>query len=297
MLTDGFQWDEFIVDSSDPVYSGLVSLMAIKDDGIPHLIGTAFIVEARGNRALAISAAHCIEDLRKILHPNPIHHPSALEEFLPPPEELELERLKGIYLFGDKLAICSVELAIWDVATDVAGFTLLAPDSEEDLFQARFSLTEDVPDVGDYVAMIGFGELKVIPDENEKGKGNIEKRIIVRIGRVEEICFDRPQIYVKGPWVKTSIPIFSGMSGGIVSRFTGLGSSIEPFAIISHSPGKGSAYEDETVYDRAKSGESVGSIIRMNKSSLPQGGYAVSIPLNNIRTGRIFPKDTEESAT
>ena len=45
---------------------------------------------------------------------------------LPPPKELGLKRVKGIYEFGDSVAAC-VELGVWDCGSDFALLTAIAP--------------------------------------------------------------------------------------------------------------------------------------------------------------------------
>jgi len=70
VIPEGFAWNEAELQRGDPLNRGLISLLVIKNDLTLALIGTAFIIQAEGSHATAVSAAHCFEQVRKILHPN-----------------------------------------------------------------------------------------------------------------------------------------------------------------------------------------------------------------------------------
>jgi hypothetical protein len=77
VIPNAFQWNEAVLEPGDPLNNGLLSLLVIKDDLSPKLIGTAFLVAAEGDSATAISAAHCFEEIRRHVDPdNQRHHPS-----------------------------------------------------------------------------------------------------------------------------------------------------------------------------------------------------------------------------
>ena len=85
MFPDGRLWEEAAeVQEGHPLHRTLVSLVVLKDDDTTALIGTAFIVEARGRRALAISAAHCFDEIGRLVQGESRSHPMALPQFLPP---------------------------------------------------------------------------------------------------------------------------------------------------------------------------------------------------------------------
>jgi len=134
MIPEGLLWNEAEIPAGDALHSGLVSLLVIKDDLSPELVGTAFLIAADGNRATAITAAHCFDQIRRLLHPHSCHSSSALPEFLPDPKELDLRQVKAVYEVNDRVFPCSIEQACWDTATDLAIFTILAPKEAPDLF-------------------------------------------------------------------------------------------------------------------------------------------------------------------
>jgi hypothetical protein len=282
MIPDGFAWDEAVLERGNPLNRGLISLLVISDLQ-PVLIGTAFIVQAYGSHATAVSAAHCFEEVRKILHPNPPHHFTALPEFLPPPSEIDLKQVKGLYMVDSKKAVfCDIELAVWDRDTDYALLKVIAPPDDPSLFSAIFWLDDQIPLVGDEVGMIGFGEMKVTPAIDNSNSGIIERRLVLRVGRIESIHPEGDYL-LKTPYVQTSIAVFSGMSGGIVARWTGESTQINPFGFISHAP------EPQPTHERSVSGQSVAAILKMEKTIISETSQKLVIPVNNMGVGRRQP--------
>jgi Trypsin-like peptidase domain len=217
MTLNGFLWNQAELTLGDPLHSGLLMLLLIREDRSLQLIGTAFIVSANGCRATAISAAHNFEEIRKTLHPHLSHHSSTLDEFLPPPAELDLNQVKAIYTKDDKARACIVELSIWDRATDLAVLNIIVPDRENDLFSDLLWLDDTIPAVGDDVVMIGYGNMKTIADADRVGVGMIQRQLVLRLGKIEQVHLQGSHL-VKAPCVETTIPVYGGMSGGIVAR-------------------------------------------------------------------------------
>jgi len=280
VIPAGLVWNEaqLTPEQNQDLKSCLVSLLAKPPGGDLQLVGSAFIVEARGNRALAITAAHCLEMLSRIVQPNPLHHASTPREFLPSPRDLDLKAVRAMYLQGPKVSLCEVELAIWDEAADFAALTLKAPGGEADLFRAYLRLDDSVPAVGDVVTMIGIGDMQVFPGETTEA-GKLQQRVVMRIGRVEGI-HPAGRILLRSPCIETSISIYSGMSGGLVAKFATSG-SIAPFAVISHAP------EPQPILDRAASGHSVAVVVKMQRAPLADGGQVVAVPMSNVKLGRL----------
>jgi hypothetical protein len=150
VIPDGLAWNEAQLERGDPLNRGLLSLLVIKDDLHIDLIGTGFIIQSNKNHALAVSAAHCFEEVRKILHPNPLHHSSALREFLPPPSEVDLKQVKCLYFDGYKPLLCDLELAAWNQDSDYALCIVKAPPFHDLLFDHELRLDDQIPLVGDH---------------------------------------------------------------------------------------------------------------------------------------------------
>lgn len=279
ILAESFEWDQIVIERDDPIREGFVALCVIANSDI-QLIGTAFIVAAEGNHSIAITAAHCFEQIRKIVEPNQPHHPSALQEFLPLPKKFDFSGVKGIYITNDEAFVCQIEIAVWDRETDLAVLKILAPDEKVDLFQCHFLLDNNIPKAGEEVLMIGYGEMKVETDAETPNIGRLQFRPVVRVGRVEAVHVNG-HFMLKTPCIETSIAIFGGMSGGVVARWSaGLG-LIKPFALISHAP------EPQPSMDRSQSGHSVGSVLKMKLMPTTEGAQVVSMRLSNIGCGQV----------
>jgi hypothetical protein len=289
MIPDGLVWNEVELPLGHPLNRGLLSLCVIKEDlrFLPQLIGTAFIVQVDGNRAVAVASAHCFEEVRRILHPHIIHRPSTLREFLPSPKELDLKQVKGIYKFGDSVAVCTIELGVWDCGSDFALLTAIAPDESHFEF-GLFRLDDTLPTVGDEVTIIGFGEMKVTRDSDDPNKGLMQRRLVARIGHVEGI-YPEGMYTPKTPCVLTTIATFSGMSGGLVCRgWPSPNSPPVPFGFISHSM---SLENPKTINDRSISGDSFGVIINMEIKALDGGEQSVGFSISNAIIGRTIRTD------
>lgn len=77
---------------------------------------------------------------------------------------VSLKQVKAVYRKGSEVHACTVELAMWDSATDLAALTIIAPDDNNQLFTKFLWIDDSVPSVNEKVAMIGYGNMKVIPD-------------------------------------------------------------------------------------------------------------------------------------
>ena len=279
MIPDELFWNQAELPPADPLNAGLLSIMVIKSGLTPQLIGTAFLVTAEGKTATAVSAAHCFEGIRQILHPNPQHHASALPEFLPPPKEIDLQQVKAVYLKDGNVFMCPIEVSIWDSGTDLAVFTVSAPHGESELFRDFFWIDDQVPTVNEGVAMIGFGEMKVLPDSAEQNKGIMQRQLLLRVGRVEEV-FPEKHYMLKGACIETTIAVFSGMSGGLVTRWNEQNPQIKPFGFISHAP------EPQPSYDRSQSGHSMGAILNAKITPLADQKQLLQIAVKNVGVGK-----------
>ncbi|MGD9541570.1 hypothetical protein, partial [Methylocystis sp.] len=260
-------------------YQNATVMLVIDEHATPRLVGTAFIVTANGNHATAISAAHCFEEVRKILHPNPLHHASTPPEFLPPPKEIDLKLVKALYLKGENVYLCPIEIGIWDNATDLATFTVCAPANETELFRDFFWIDDQVPEVGGEVVMIGFGEMKVGIDSSDSRKSTIHRQLLVRLGRVEEV-FPESCYMLKGPCIQTTIAIFGGMSGGLLAKWTGASTKIKPFGLIGHAP------DPQPTHDRSQSGHSIGSILNARIRPLVGERQVLEFIVSNVGVGK-----------
>ena len=136
-----------------------------------------------------------------------------------------------------------------------------------------------MPNTGDDIVMIGFGEMKVESDPADSTKGAMQRQLLMRFGRVEEV-FPERHFMLKGPCIQTSIAIFSGMSGGLVARWSGGNTGIKPFALISHAP------DPQPSYDRSQSGHAMGSILNPKIRILGDKEQVHEFAVSNIGVGK-----------
>jgi trypsin-like peptidase len=283
MIPDNMLWNEAEVPHGNAVRSGLVSLLVIKDNLSLELIGTAFLITAEGNRATAVTAAHCFEEIRKLLHPNSKHHTTALPEFLPGPKELNLKQVKALYEDDNQVFACTIEQAYWDPTTDLAVFTLLAPVESPDLFHTFCWIDDQIPLVGEQVAAVGYADMKVNHHDPNSKSGTMQRRLVIRLGRVEGV-YPTGHYMLKTPCVEMTVPVFSGMSGGLVARFGANGTQMQPFGIVSHSP------DPQPLYDRSQSGHSMCAILQATKTPLSEKKQEIQMPMTFWGYGKTDPQ-------
>lgn len=284
-----FAWNE-LKKPPDSMHSVLVTLLAFGPDRSPTLIGTGFIVGAYGNRALVFSAAHNLhEGVKKVQEPNPLHHLSALREFLPGFDEIALDQkvLRGIYVANGRVEVCVIHGVLWNTATDIA-LMLLAPQdiANETVFRTHLQLEDYSPRIGDEVCMLGYADMTV--DECVKDDRfemfTAKSRLILRAGRIKGV-HSEGHILCRGPCVETTIPVFGGMSGGPVFRIpkTERGEiALKPFALISHDPDESSKEKN----DRSLEGSSVAALLPITSVKKTLDGQQVQLKLSNVKSIR-----------
>jgi hypothetical protein len=75
-------WDEAQFTGPHNLNTGLIALLAFNPERNPKLIGSGFIVEARGVTAVALTAAHNLEPgILRVQNPNPRHVTSTPDIF------------------------------------------------------------------------------------------------------------------------------------------------------------------------------------------------------------------------
>jgi hypothetical protein len=263
-ILQGWEWNEAVLQEPDRVGldEGLVSILAFGPDRSPKPIGTAFIAGSYGSHAVAVSAAHNFHiAVRSIQNPNPRHHPTALTEFLPNAEVVDLDgkKLRALYRAGNRCELCIISSLIWDQTSDVAIITLHAQDSQDNtLFQTFLKLDDVHPRVGDSVGVLGYAAMATLNEyrDGDFETATLQRRLVLRAGRVSAI-YPEGHLLCRGPCVETTIPVFPGMSGGPACLAPKLGASIVPFGFISSDPDEPAAAKN----DRSRAGSSIISLL------------------------------------
>jgi len=277
IIPEDLAWVE-VTKPLDPSNSGLFSIIVIDDNLLPHLVGTGFIISAQQSHATAISAAHCLEEIRKILHPNPKHNLSTPTEFLPPPNTIDFSRIKALYRFPTGPQICPLQIGVWDERSDIAAFNIIAPNPHTNTFEKHVLIENHTPEVGDEVALLGFGKMKMEANKDDPRKGTIRQTLTMRVGRVLSI-HPAGSFMLRGPCFETSAAIYSGMSGGIVARSPSRGAEIRAIGFISHAP------DPQPNTDQRQSGHSMAGLIRADIVSNSDGTKSTYLSFDDIRVG------------
>ena len=190
-------------------------------------LGTCFVVGVIGRAAIAITAAHCLEEAAK--HDVPDRAPSA------PGSLFQIERPErtwnkielGTVLRHRELPFfmslpVEVEEAYWNQQTDVA-FLLLTPSEE---YREAITLDRQIglysrgPDVGEKVLVVGFFETEVRASHHREIDGKAAFQATSGKFQVVEATvtavFEEGIRDIRWPCFQLDCPLFSGMSGGCV---------------------------------------------------------------------------------
>ena len=236
MLFEGQEWNEAEIEDRTMFNMGIISLMAFDPDQSPRLIGTGFVIQANGSSAIAITAAHNFDGVRKVLQPHERHHPTTPREFLGELKSLEIDqtRVRAVCFDGSGVDVSLISWAVWDKRADIAVFAVAHQNNDANFFKGRFLLSDSAPVIGDEVPLIGFADMETsegLHDGSRPQEFTVKRRLVLRCGRVTDV-HPRGHILCKGPCIETSIPVFPGMSGGPAARL-GREGAILPFGVIS----------------------------------------------------------------
>jgi hypothetical protein len=275
-----WQWNETATFPSD-LRPALVSIVGLTDDQTPIQIGTGFVIQANGDRATILTAAHNIsEGIRQLQYPHQRYHPSTPREFLPP-EDLSAgsAKIRVLIQTEDGVDASIVSTMMWDEQTDLAILTVVPQEAEmRSLFTAKWWIGARDPVVGDVVVTAAFADLTT-ENLEEKGKGLLKRRPLLRAGRVAHVHregFHRHQTAC----IETTIPAFSGMSGApIFIMPTAEGERCEVFGLLSSDFGESSDPAEDKLakMDRSKAGASIFRLLPRQIRPLAGGRQEVGI--------------------
>jgi len=281
MSLKGFEWNQAELGEYSQMNNGMIVILAFEKNRSPRLIGTAFIISIHDSGAIAVTAAHNFEGVKTAQSPNSTHHPTALPEFLGEVQKINLDRkeVRAICYDLDGVEVAPILWAAWDVKTDVAFFSIAPQDAGPDFFKSCFNITNPPLSIGDEVALLGYADMEVKTSEvNEGGfhRFKMHQRPLLRLGKITQLHNDG-HILCRGPCIETSIPVFSGMSGGPVFKMGEEGEFIKPFGIISSDP----EAEYEQKNDRSIKGSTIVSLLKVDVKSIINGVQKISIKLDD----------------
>ena len=255
-----FQWNE--AEAFPAINCGMLALIAFDNDGVPFGIGTAFVVSRDDRIAVCVTAAHVFTEVRRIQSPPQRFVPSALPEFLPPPRAIDLseKKIRAIAMEGDRIEALIVDAAIIDELRDIAVFRVaLQNEDTPTFFSGEFEPDNKVPVAGDLVCVLSYGELSTFDYETDgamKQEFKMGLRPVLRVGRVIA-SYPNGHRLCRGPCIETTVPVYSGMSGGPVFSFGNSGDAMRPFGLVCSDPDPDGPLKQ----DRSRAGSSLISLL------------------------------------
>jgi hypothetical protein len=238
-----FPWNEAVRQRGDLLNEGMVSIVAFDADGRPRPAGSGFLIWSEGERAVGATAAHVFDEIARFQS----RRPDRNEYLIPAPfrvaNKLDTrpERLMATTFVTDPVPAFvpgTFQHVAWDSGSELAFFELKlrVPNGSS----PRYCLVDrTIPEVGEVVAMLGYADsdanAEPTPETGKPGSFalTIKQRLVLRVGRVT--AHHAAHILCRAPCVETTIPIFSGMSGCLVTRY-GEGMSIRAFGVASSDP-------------------------------------------------------------
>src|SRR5262249_22707897 len=140
---DGCSWVVALPEEQREVLERRVitTLIAANDDLVMHVLGTAFVIGASGNRALCMCAAHSLEQAKTFEDEK-----LRVSQWLPPPDLLSSaprylapDRVKAVFVIDGVAIVCDVEQLNYIAGNDVALIAIVAPDGR-DMFHEQVAL-------------------------------------------------------------------------------------------------------------------------------------------------------------
>ena len=178
---------------------------------------------------------------------------------------------------GSRAESLVIEGIAVDDDTDTAIFVVaLQSPTAAPFFDSEFLLGAGIPPVNDLVCVLSFGSLSVSNDDANStamARFVLANRPVLRVGRV---IAHHPLGHrlSRGPCIETSIPVYSGMSGGPVFRYTSEG-PMRVFGLVCSDPDPDVGGDKE---NRLVEGRSIFALLPLDVTASANG-----MQLANIR--------------
>jgi hypothetical protein len=283
----GFEWNQ--VDEVPPEFEeGIFTLVARDSELSYQAIGTGFVVKAMSSAAIALSAGHVFAEIQRLQRGRGLRSHSSTPAFfapLPRPIDVSLAGLLVVSKSGRRVITSAVEGLVFDETTDLGVMQLKpqAPD-EHDYALREFTLEDVLPQVGQLVCVGSYRNLKCKNDPS--GMFAIERRAVIRVGKVLAVYPEGHRL-CRGPCFETTIPVFSGMSGGPAFFYDEKG-PMRAIGLVCSDPDVDGPIKD----DRSVAGRSlIASLPVRRLSGVVSGKQEVLISLAAQSTAGIFDRD------
>jgi hypothetical protein len=216
-------------------------------DGSVDCIGTGFISVANGKQAHLITAAHVMEEIRKIDDPYPKHHLSMPKDFRTAVYRFELKHAKprALYFDGKAAHVANIAASIEMPKVDIALCSIRLDETSDATFTSRFVLDSSPVTVGEKVIAIGYARMRTraLNSTAEWIERAFNASWICPKGEVTAVYPKEGPTGQKGPCFQVSIPFGGGMSGGPVFTWDERGPYVRGFVMMGEDRIENSADE------------------------------------------------------
>jgi Trypsin-like peptidase domain len=220
-------WD----DEPSEIKEGFGVLFSVDDDGAFEALGHAVVIWAGGASAICVGAAHSFEELgRRQRERSGLQNGQIAAAFLRNgPNYIDPSHAKVTFIIGGVPHICDIRQVIFQEGYDVALFTVHSPDGAA-VFGARTALDFAAPQVGDVVAVVAN---QITVQNGEPGTCEMSAQFRMRFGVVTDVQFGKAHLPGLSFFIRTTIPVYGGMSGGALVKKPVLGENMVLLGIVS----------------------------------------------------------------
>jgi len=286
----GLCWNQAETNNNE-LRKGLLTIIAHDLENRPHAIGTGFIINVDGGaQAIAVTAAHIFNEVRRLQSRPSKHSQSALSEFLPPPKAIDIDRkiLRAVSIEEGVIEVTIIEWLCFDDVSDIAIFSIaLQNNTNKSFFRSKFDIESSIPSIGELVCILSYGNLNINDfnqESNEKWSFELSQKPILRVGTVLNYYPNGTRL-CRGACIETSIPVYSGMSGGLVCRYDSPGAPIRAIGLVCSDPDP----DTEDKENRSIEGRSIIALLPC-KIKMEDGKEKVKlkIPINKYNTSGLL---------
>ena len=211
----GRYWVQAQFDETPRKEEGALLTLVSLIDGQVEVIGNAFIILDQGAAAICLTAAHCLEEVKRKQNPERgRHHVTLPEDFRAEITNfIEPSAITAIYLFEGEPVICKVRFLMYIDQYDVAVLVVEAPDGRR-IFTGRLGVDLAAPKVGDEIAILGHA---LTLERHGEGHGVITRSVQMNLGVVTDVTMGFGRMR-QSYYFDTTIPIRGGFSGAPIVR-------------------------------------------------------------------------------